>query len=208
SRNPRAHESERGRHDGAGTVTIREDDHPGAACRPRTRTPRRGHRHVCRYRWQPERNRDHRGQLQPVDPAAGRFQSRRSDPEDLASHLLRHGTAVVFDLPKYGDGICLARMAGLLETLGVDRARLQRISVAVTGSNGKGSTAAMCAQTGRAYGLRTGLFTSPHLLRFNERVQIDGVEVGDDALLRLKLRIDAAIATVSKSMGEKFGAFE
>src|SRR5437899_10401157 len=66
----------------------------------------------------------------------------------------------------------------------------------------------MCAQTGRAYGLRTGLFTSPHLLRFNERVQIDGVEVGDDALLRLKLRIDAAIATVSKSMGEKFGAFE
>src|SRR5437899_11847026 len=92
-------------------------------------------------------------------------------------------------------------MAGLLEALGIDRARLQHISVVVTGSNGKGSTAAMCAQTGRAYGLRTGLFTSPHLLRFNERVQIDGVEVGDDALLRLKLRIDAAIATVSKGMG-------
>ncbi len=114
----------------------------------------------------------------------------------------------MFDLPKYGDGICLARMAGLLEALGIDRARLQRISVVVTGSNGKGSTAAMCAAIGRAYGLRTGLFTSPHLLRFNERVQVDGVEIGDDALARLKLRVEAAIAAVSKRMGEKFGAFE
>jgi dihydrofolate synthase/folylpolyglutamate synthase len=112
----------------------------------------------------------------------------------------------VFDLPKYGDGICLARMAGLLEALGIDRARLQRISVVVTGSNGKGSTAAMCAAIARAYGLRTGLFTSPHLLRFNERLQVDGVEIGDDALARLKLRVEAAITDVSKR--EQFGAFE
>lgn len=114
----------------------------------------------------------------------------------------------MFDLPKYGDGICLARMAGLLEALGIDRARLQRISLVVTGSNGKGSTAAMCAGIGRACGLRTGLFTSPHLFRFNERIQIDGVEIGDDAFTRLKLRVEAAIATVSNGMGEKFGAFE
>jgi dihydrofolate synthase/folylpolyglutamate synthase len=114
----------------------------------------------------------------------------------------------VFDLPKYGDGICLARMAGLLEALGIDRARLQRTSVVVTGSNGKGSAAAMCAQIGRAYGLRTGLFTSPHLLRFNERIQVDGVQVGDDAVVRLKRQVDAAIAGVSKRIGQQFGAFE
>ncbi|UPJ50335.1 bifunctional folylpolyglutamate synthase/dihydrofolate synthase [Bradyrhizobium sp. 200] len=114
----------------------------------------------------------------------------------------------MFDLPKYGDGICLARMAGLLEALGIDRARLQRISVVVTGSNGKGSTAAMCAGIGRAYGMRTGLFTSPHLFRFNERIQLDGVEIGDDAFARLKLRVEAAIAIVAKRTGEKFGAFE
>jgi len=114
----------------------------------------------------------------------------------------------VFDLPKYGDGICLARMAGLLEALGIDRARLQRISVVVTGSNGKGSTAAMCAGIGRAYGLHTGLFTSPHLFRFNERIQVDDVEIDDDALARLKRRVEAAIAPVSKRMGEQFGAFE
>ena len=75
----------------------------------------------------------------------------------------------MFDLPKYGDGVCLARLAELLEALSIDRARLQRNSVVVTGSNGKGSTAAFCAGIGRAYGLRTGLFTSPHLYRFNER---------------------------------------
>ena len=52
----------------------------------------------------------------------------------------------MFDLPRYGDGVCLARMAGLLDALAVDRARLQRLSVVVTGSNGKGSTAAFCAR--------------------------------------------------------------
>jgi dihydrofolate synthase / folylpolyglutamate synthase len=114
----------------------------------------------------------------------------------------------VFDLPKYGDGICLARLAALLEALAIDRARLQRVSVVVTGSNGKGSTAAMCAQIGRAYGLRTGLFTSPHLFRFNERIQIDGTDINDDALDRLKRQVDTAIAGVSKRLGEKFGAFE
>jgi dihydrofolate synthase/folylpolyglutamate synthase len=114
----------------------------------------------------------------------------------------------VFDLPKYGDGICLARMAALLDALSIDRYRLHRNAVVVTGSNGKGSTAAMCAQIGRAYGLRTGLFTSPHLFRFNERVQVDGVEIGDDAVLLLKRRVDAAIAEVSKQIGQQFGAFE
>ena len=114
----------------------------------------------------------------------------------------------MFGLPKFGDGICLARLAELLNALDIDRARLQRMSVVVTGSNGKGSTAAMCASIGRAYGLRTGLFTSPHLFRFNERIQVDGVEIGDDTFARLKLRVETAITEVTKHLGEKFGAFE
>ena len=114
----------------------------------------------------------------------------------------------MFELPKYGDGVCLARMAELLDGLAIDRARLTRISVVVTGSNGKGSTAALCAGIGRAYGLRTGLFTSPHLYRFNERVQVDGVPIGDADLARLRQRIEAAIAEVSARRGENFGAFE
>jgi dihydrofolate synthase / folylpolyglutamate synthase len=114
----------------------------------------------------------------------------------------------VFDLPKYGDGICLARLADLLGALGVDRMRLQRRATVVTGSNGKGSTAAMCAAIGRAHGLRAGLFTSPHLWRFNERIRVDNSEIGDDDFNALKKKIEAAIASISRQRGEKFGAFE
>jgi dihydrofolate synthase/folylpolyglutamate synthase len=114
----------------------------------------------------------------------------------------------VFDLPKYGNGVCLARMADLLDTVAVDRARLQRISVVVTGTNGKGSTAVFCAGIARACGLRTGLFTSPHLYRLNERFQVDGADIGDDDLARLKSRIEAAIAEISQRRGEQFGSFE
>ena len=114
----------------------------------------------------------------------------------------------MFDLPKYGDGVCLARLAELLDALRVDRAWLQNRSVVVTGSNGKGSTAAMCAAIGRASGSRTGLFTSPHLLRFNERIRIDGAEIRDEALARLRQRVEAGIAAVLATRNERFGAFE
>jgi dihydrofolate synthase / folylpolyglutamate synthase len=114
----------------------------------------------------------------------------------------------VFDLPKYGDGVCLARMADLLDALAVDRARLSHISAVVTGSNGKGSTAAFCAGIARACGLRAGLFTSPHLYRWNERFQVDGADIGDDDLARLVSRIEVTIAEISRRTGEKFGAFE
>jgi dihydrofolate synthase / folylpolyglutamate synthase len=114
----------------------------------------------------------------------------------------------MFDLPKYGKGICLARMAALLEALAIDRGKLQEGSVAVTGSNGKGSTAAFCASIAHAYSLRTGLFTSPHLFRINERFQIDGVPIADSALNELAGRVTTAIDAISRQYSEQFGAFE
>jgi len=114
----------------------------------------------------------------------------------------------MFDLPKYGDGICLARLTALLGVLAIDRERLQRRSVVVTGSNGKGSTAAFCASIGRAAGLRTGLFTSPHLYRFNERFRIDNVSIDDARLAELTARIAKAIDDLSRQRNERFGAFE
>src|SRR5579863_1955034 len=114
----------------------------------------------------------------------------------------------MFDLPKFGDGVCLARMAELFDRLMIDRARLSRNSVAVCGSNGKGSTAAFCANIARAYGLRAGLFTSPHLFRVNERFQIDGAPIDDGHLKRLEARIAVEIAGISRHNGERFSAFE
>jgi dihydrofolate synthase/folylpolyglutamate synthase len=55
-------------------------------------------------------------------------------------------------------------------------------SVLIAGTNGKGSTAAHLASILRAAGWRTGLYTSPHLLRFHERIRVDGREIADEAL--------------------------
>ena len=55
--------------------------------------------------------------------------------------------------------------------------------ITVTGTNGKGSTCAMLEAMYRCAGHRTGLYTSPHLLRYNERVRIDGEAERDDALI-------------------------
>src|SRR5512138_26036 len=55
----------------------------------------------------------------------------------------------------------------------------------VAGTNGKGSTCAMAAEALRAAGHRVGLYTSPHLVRFEERIQLGGVPVSEDELGRL-----------------------
>lgn len=52
--------------------------------------------------------------------------------------------------------------------------------VHIAGTNGKGSTAAMTASVLQMAGYRTGLYTSPHLMRYNERMQIDGVPISDE----------------------------
>jgi dihydrofolate synthase / folylpolyglutamate synthase len=63
-------------------------------------------------------------------------------------------------------------------------------SVLIAGTNGKGSTAATLASILTAAGYRTGLYTSPHLVRVNERIQIDGVPIGDEAFARLYFQVD------------------
>ena len=63
-----------------------------------------------------------------------------------------------------------------------DLVHLNPFIVTVAGTNGKGSTCALIADACRRLGCKVGLFTSPHLLRFNERINIDGQDI-DDALL-------------------------
>jgi dihydrofolate synthase/folylpolyglutamate synthase len=64
-------------------------------------------------------------------------------------------------------------------------------SVLIAGTNGKGSTAATLASILRASGLKTGLYTSPHLLRMNERIRIDGKEIGDDVFAAAHGQVDS-----------------
>ncbi|MFN3311477.1 MAG: bifunctional folylpolyglutamate synthase/dihydrofolate synthase, partial [Thermomonas sp.] len=64
--------------------------------------------------------------------------------------------------------------------------------VTVGGTNGKGSTVAFIDAIARAQGLRVATYTSPHLLRFNERIRIDGCEVEDAALIEGFAAVEAA----------------
>jgi dihydrofolate synthase/folylpolyglutamate synthase len=72
----------------------------------------------------------------------------------------------------------LAHMRVLLEALNHPERKFPGVLIA--GTNGKGSTAATLASILRASGLRTGLYTSPHLVRINERIRISGSEISDD----------------------------
>jgi len=65
-------------------------------------------------------------------------------------------------------------------------------SVLIAGTNGKGSTAATLASILRASGLKTGLYTSPHLIRINERIRIGGEQIGDGDFAQLHGAVDTA----------------
>ena len=68
--------------------------------------------------------------------------------------------------------------------------------ITVGGTNGKGSTCAMLEQILQAAGYRVGLYTSPHLLHYNERVRVDGAALEDAALIDAFERVGAARGTV------------
>ena len=81
----------------------------------------------------------------------------------------------------------LSRTLELLSRVGNPHEKLNYVHI--TGTNGKGSTAAMIASVLTAAGLRTGLSTSPHLWRFHERFQVNGAPIPDEALGRIAERV-------------------
>jgi dihydrofolate synthase / folylpolyglutamate synthase len=85
----------------------------------------------------------------------------------------------------------LANITTLCEQLGQPQRAFQ--SVHVAGTNGKGSTAAMLDSILRAAGLRTGLYTSPHLERINERIRLNGQEISDADFAGIFTRIHRLI---------------
>jgi dihydrofolate synthase/folylpolyglutamate synthase len=84
----------------------------------------------------------------------------------------------------------LDEMRVLVGALGNPEVRFR--SVLIAGTNGKGSTAATLASVLQASGIRTGLYTSPHLSRINERIRVNGIEIEDQALGDLYFRVESA----------------
>jgi dihydrofolate synthase/folylpolyglutamate synthase len=91
----------------------------------------------------------------------------------------------------------LQQMRVLLRALGDPQQRFR--SVLIAGTNGKGSTASTLAAILQAAGYRTGLYTSPHLLKVNERIRINGEDIGDDDFSRMYERVEAACAPLVAS---------
>jgi len=89
----------------------------------------------------------------------------------------------LFGLQRFGWKLDLERITVLLERLGNPERTFK--SVHIAGTNGKGSTAALLASILTQAGLRTGLFTSPHLVVPEERIAIDGRQISSEELLDL-----------------------
>jgi len=107
-------------------------------------------------------------------------------PEDMIKWL--------YDLRHFGIKLGLDNIRALLEILGHPERAYRSIHIA--GTNGKGSVAAMLDATLAAHGIRSGLFTSPHLVRPNERIRIAGRDIESDELhtrlARIREKIEAA----------------
>ena len=103
----------------------------------------------------------------------------------------------LYGLEKFGMIFGLTQAERILEAIGNPHREVQAIHTG--GTNGKGSTAAMMASILQKEGYRTGLYTSPHLIQFTERIKVNGKEIEKEAVAELtgwmKERIEAAGVT-------------
>ncbi|MDO5444099.1 MAG: folylpolyglutamate synthase/dihydrofolate synthase family protein [Eubacteriales bacterium] len=102
----------------------------------------------------------------------------------------------------FGSKLGLERINELMDRLGNPQDKLKFVHIA--GTNGKGSCSAMLASVLKAAGYKTGLYTSPYIYRFNERMQINGKEIDNDILAGLI----SEIQPIADSMEEHPLVFE
>ena len=113
--------------------------------------------------------------------------------------MMNYEESVAYIHGKYGKGVKvgLENMTRLLERLGNPHKSLKCIHVA--GTNGKGSTCAFIDSMLRQTGAKVGLYTSPFLMRYNERMRINGAEIPDETVARLTTRIAAQVQAMEES---------
>ncbi len=93
----------------------------------------------------------------------------------------------LYGLQKYGIKLALSNSQTLMGVMGDPHKKFR--SVHIAGTNGKGSTSAFLAGMLRAAGFRVGLYTSPHLVSFTERIRIDNVQISEQKVVELARRV-------------------
>ena len=110
------------------------------------------------------------------------------------------------DRRRFGMRPGLETIRSLLDRLGNPERDIAAIHIA--GTNGKGAVAALCESVLRAAGFPVARYTSPHLVRVNERFLINGAAVGDDALEAAALEVEAAVRAVEDEHRAEVTFFE
>jgi dihydrofolate synthase/folylpolyglutamate synthase len=106
----------------------------------------------------------------------------------------------LFSLHRFGIKPGLERTLALAEIAGNPHTRFKTIHVA--GTNGKGSTCSMMASILQEAGFKTGLYTSPHILKFNERIRVNGAMISVDDMVRHFLKLEPHIEEIGSTFFE------
>ncbi|MBI5788460.1 MAG: bifunctional folylpolyglutamate synthase/dihydrofolate synthase [Candidatus Schekmanbacteria bacterium] len=112
----------------------------------------------------------------------------------------RDSLQYLYSLQRMGIKLGLNNIGQLLQSLGNPQDKLK--SVHIAGSNGKGSTCAYLADILKAAGYKTGLFTSPHLIDFTERIKINGEQIPKDQVVKLSNKIQQVIGENPQFAGQ------
>jgi len=116
-------------------------------------------------------------------------------PTNFLTYYMTYQEAIdwLYSTQQFGIKLGLAQPRRLLrETLSFPKPEVKVIHVA--GTNGKGSTCAMIDALARASGTRTGLFTSPHLIDYRERVRVNGIEISEETTAQYLTKLREHVA--------------
>ena len=109
-------------------------------------------------------------------------------------------------LGKFGIHLGMERITGLVELLDLPERKI--LTIHITGTNGKGSVASYLSHILTASGKKTACYTSPHFVKYNERMSIDGVDISDEDFAAVTEETKAAVDTFLKNGGEQPTQFE
>lgn len=101
----------------------------------------------------------------------------------------------LYSLQKHGIKLGLEKISLILSAVGSPHKDFRAFHIA--GTNGKGSVSAMIASMLRAYGYKVGLFTSPHLVSFTERITINGVQITETEVVQLTQEVKSVIDSLN-----------